>query len=74
LLEFKSCKKKLKPANHTLPPMTPIALGDSMLDTPMTLNAEAASMESTDQDIEEVYNLDDSNDISSSQVGSQETF
>ncbi len=54
--------------------MTSIALGDSMLDTPMTLNAEAASMESTDQDIEEVYNLDDSNDISSSQVGSQETF
>jgi hypothetical protein len=38
----------LKPANHTLPPMTPIALGDSMLDTPMMLNAEAASMESVD--------------------------
>jgi hypothetical protein len=50
--------KKLKPASHTLPPMTPIALGDSMLATPMTLNGEAASMESVDRDVEEAYNLD----------------
>jgi hypothetical protein len=54
--------------------MTPIALGDSMLDTPMMLNAEAASMESVDWDVDEVYNLDDSDDISSSQVDSHETL
>ncbi len=45
--------------------MTPVALGDSMLDTPTTLNAEA--------DIEELDNYDDSDYISSEQVESHET-
>jgi hypothetical protein len=65
-------QQNLKLENHALPPMTPISLGDSMLDTPTTLNAEAASMESVDWDVEEVGNFDDSDDISYSQVESHE--
>ena len=49
-------QQNLKPAHQALPPMMPIALGDSLLDKPTTLNAEAASMESVDRDVEEVDN------------------
>jgi hypothetical protein len=58
-------QQNLKPAHHALPPMTPVALGDSMLDTPTMLNAEA--------DVEELDNYDDSDYISSEQVESHET-